>query len=76
MSRELRYQIRRRNNHGKVTWEVWEYVRRKWGCSEWKYIGVHMNEKSALATLKEMAPPHYEETQDYDENGDPIFYSW
>lgn len=76
----LMYQIRRWNDHGRHSWELWRCIKSpgSWPFVKyhWEQVSEYESETKAQAALVKIVGSHYDSIVDYDENGNQIFYGW
>jgi hypothetical protein len=78
VSGDLKYQIKRRNEQGRYTWEVWELTKPgSWfRNSQWSLLASKPTEEKAYEVIRKRSKVHYDKVDDYDENGSQIIYGW
>lgn len=74
----VKYQIRRWNDHGSYQWEVWQWVRHGWlfNRGAWYRVSVHPTSEEAGAMIVRLAEPHYDKTADFDAQGQAVIHGW
>ena len=75
----MHYKIRRWNDSGKFTWELWRQTRRGWWLFDWyegELLSKHDTEAAALGAMAARVGGHYDLTEDYDCHGRRILYAW
>jgi hypothetical protein len=78
VSEGLKYQIKRRNDQGSLTWEVWELTKPAgwFRRAQWSLLASKPTEKQAYEVIRKRSKVHYDKVDDYDENGSQIIYGW